>query len=363
MTPFKLKPPLGQKKIAELDSSRLPASLDTVSISVREWLRAFFWRLKENRIAILAATFCGISITPWIIHFSGIWPQGFLALLLGGVSGACLMALVLLTLQAVDRSIHTLDETEKILGFPVLIAIPRAAKLPAGDAEVLKRPNSPTAEEFRRWRLLLASSDQEQSQIILITSTRPSEGKSYCSANLAITLAHAGEPTLLLEADLRRPSLSTYFPAFQGPTLGEYLHSPSPQISIPEVLPHLSFLPGGQPQDSPADLLSSPATPALLQKLRQQFRWIIIDSPPLAPVSDTLILAQYTDDICFVVRRAMTSRVMLKRAMDTLRRIRVRPRLLILNDMPEARDTRVRGYYYASSAIAERAGEIQFPPK
>jgi|GEM_PF-5252112 len=347
------------------ESANLFTQRMTAKKHFSEWLNRVKWGVWERKtfllIACLGGTFTGLAMLGThdeieaIPYANQASTHALLFGLVGGLSGGCGAALLLSLIQLADRSIKTVDEAERILGIAVAATIPhqRNAK-PEKGIVALAEPTSTISEEFRRWRVLLSHPASTTGRVLLITSTCPHEGKSFCSINLAGTFARAGEKTLLIDADLRRPTLTHYLPSGSAVTLPDMLTGKTPMDSLLtancEVLPHLSFLRSGRVDDSPSDLFSSECTPQFLKSLRDEFSWIIIDSPPLTAVSDALILAQYVDEVCFILRRGQSPRVMIKRSLDTLRRIGVIPRALVLNDMPDARNPNTYAYYYATSA-------------
>ncbi len=156
---------------------------------------------------------------------------------------------------------------------------------------------------------------------LLITSTIPEEGKSTVSANLATILARRQQPKiLLLEGDLRRPSLSKQFGLGSLPGLSEWLHGePRPITHIYRLEgPNLWFLPAGRPPENPLELMQSGRLSELLNQLSAWFDWIIIDSPPILPLADTSVWARLADGILLVTREGTTKKRMLQRGLQAL---------------------------------------------
>jgi len=241
----------------------------TVKKNLSDWFDRIKWGLRERRtfllIACLAGTFAGLGM---LGAYAGLQSLPYVSLaseeallfaLVGGLSAFLGAAFLLSLIQLADRSIKTVDEAERILGLSVAVTIPhlRNAK-PEKGMVVLAEPTSPISEEFRRWRVLLSHPTHPSGRVLLITSTSPHEGKSFCSINLAGTFARAGEKTLLIDADLRRPTLTHYFPGNSAPTLHEILTGKIPfealTSSVSEASPHLSFLRAGRADASPSDL-------------------------------------------------------------------------------------------------------------
>jgi capsular exopolysaccharide synthesis family protein len=191
----------------------------------------------------------------------------------------------------------------------------------------LTAPESLGAEKFRflgvRLRQLQHSRPLKK---LLITSTIPEEGKSTVSANLATILARKQQPKiLLLDGDLRRPSLSKQFGLGKLPGLSEWLHGePRPIEHIYRLEgPNLWFLPAGRPPENPLELMQSGRLSRLMEQLAARFDWIIIDSPPVLPLADTSVWGRLADGILLVTREGTTKRRQLKAGLQALEESKV----------------------------------------
>ena len=202
--------------------------------------------------------------------------------------------------------------------FPTLpVTLPPDSKLVC-----LTAPESFGAEKFRflgvRLRQLQHSRPFKR---VLITSTIPEEGKSTVSANLAAILARKQQPKiLLLEGDLRRPSLGRQFGLGRIPGLSEWLKGERRPIEHIYRLegPNLWFLPAGHPPENPLELMQSGRLTELMQQLDAWFDWIIIDSPPILPLADTSVWARLAEGILLVTREGTTKKRMLQRGVQAL---------------------------------------------
>lgn len=178
------------------------------------------------------------------------------------------------------------------------------------------------AEKFRFLGVRLRQLRQARSlKRLLITSTVPEEGKTMISANLAISLAQRrSQKVLLLEGDLRRPTLSTRF-GFPGlPGLSESLKGggdPVPRLCYFEQA-GLWFMPAGLPPNNPLDLMQSPRLAEIMDQLTEWFDWILIDSPPVAPLADASVWMRLADGILMVVREGKTQKRQLQRGLQKL---------------------------------------------
>lgn len=178
--------------------------------------------------------------------------------------------------------------------------------------------NAPGIEEFRTLRSRLYSAREKMTlKKVLVTSALPKEGKSFTAANLAQVLARQhGRRVLLVDGDLRGPRLHMMLGTPSSPGLADYLLGESDEFSIMQRGPmeNLFFIPSGHEISDPADLIANGRLRILLQRIEPLFEWIIIDSPPAVPVSDSSVLAKVCDGVLMVVRSNATPVDMARRA-------------------------------------------------
>jgi capsular exopolysaccharide synthesis family protein len=210
------------------------------------------------------------------------------------------------------------------------------------------------AEKFRFLGVRLRQLRQTRSlQQLLITSTIPEEGKSMVSANLAITLAQRRQQKiLLLEGDLRRPSLSSRFGLPALPGLTEWLQSDLGPITSIYRLEEAGFwfLPAGKPADANLDLMHPERLSELMSQLTGWFDWIIIDSPPLVPLADASIWMRSADGVLLVVREGTTQKRQLQRGLKVVQRSKLLG--VVLNSCTSADH---RNYYQRYGRITPAA--------
>jgi capsular exopolysaccharide synthesis family protein len=249
-----------------------------------------------------------------------------------------------------DRTLRDMSSAERELGMPGLAAVPQSA-VRSGPDSLLTSPNCrpETAESFRSLRTSLALLGKGiTARTFLFTSANPGEGKSYCAANCAAALAQQGYRTLLIDADMRKPSLDEVFLASPNPAgLASHLSGIAPsggaKACNPTAIPNLFLFSAGLSSDShPAELLSSQAFSTLLAEALKWFHRIVIDTPPVNQVTDALLMAREVDSVALVVKAARTSRADARHAISKLSMAGARPVGFVLNGA--SRDALAGGY-------------------
>lgn len=255
---------------------------------------------------------------------------GFLVGLLLGIGLA--LAKVFL-----DRTIRTPESLTAVTGAPNLGRIPNDPKARTAPLVVGEESRSIRAEVFRQIRTNLQFVSAEQTaRVIVVTSSVPGEGKSSTATNLAITFARAGKRALLIEADLRRPRVADYLGLERAVGLTNILAG---QVRLGDVVQTwgsdgLEVLASGPIPPNPSELLGSTAMEALLAEARESFDIVIIDTPPLLPVTDAAIAAASADGAVIVARYGKTRYAEAERCAESLRAVDARILGTILNRAP-----------------------------
>ena len=280
------------------------------------------------------------------------------AVVLGLASGVGLAFLI----EGLDNTVRTTEQAQLISGVPSLGMIPLGSKsaregpnpkrlVIAASKEAVElvtqvRPQSQMAESYRALRTsLLLSHLGAPPKVIMVTSALPQEGKTTTSINTAVVLAQKGVRVLLIDADLRRPSIHK--------TLGMGPHSGlsnvltgsrtlEDAITRTTILPNLFVLPAGTPPPNPAELLASANMRDVLNQLREQYDHIVIDTPPSLSVTDAVVLSPRADAVVLVIRSGQTTKQALRRSRDTLMQVNAKVVGVLLN----AVDLTSPDYYY-----------------
>jgi capsular exopolysaccharide synthesis family protein len=253
-------------------------------------------------------------------------PHGPRKIVFAAVGGFCgfLAGLALLTgLELGDRKVRGPAAAARATAAPLLATLPPIEH--SGDGMLLTAdPGSAGAEAFRRLRAVLAPPPgSSTARTVLFASAKAGEGKSFCALNYATSLAMQGHRTLLLDADLRRPGLSSQHLAGAGEDsgLGGYLAGKidPADACFSTALPNLYMLSSGPVRADAAELLAGTRFPALLEDAYRWFDRVVIDSSPVLAVSDLLAITRYADRTCLVVREGGGDRRELRRAAELIR--------------------------------------------
>jgi polysaccharide biosynthesis transport protein len=252
--------------------------------------------------------------------------------LLGGIALA-------IARDHLDDSIGSKEEVEDITKVPTLGLIPKGAKGSAAiDLISVTKPTSPAAEAYRSLRTSVKFLGLESSvKTILVTSAGASEGKTVTAANLAAVLSQRGDRVLLVGGDLRRPRVHQLFGAPQTPGLTTVLLGDAPPgaaIYAVEEVPRLHVMAPGSIPPNPAELLDASRTRLLFSTLADNYDTVIIDAPPLLPVTDSQILTSVADGVLLVVAYRETSRRGLARAVELLGQVDAKIVGSVLNLVP-----------------------------
>ena len=286
--------------------------------------------------------------------------------LCGGWFLGCCGALLTDTLDNKVNTAHELEELfkESPLGVLPLLDLSSTRNGSARRVLALHEPRSTYVEAMRsiRTALLLSRTDAPP-KVLLITSGIAGEGKSLCAINLATILAQTGRRTLLIDTDLRRGTLRRKFGLPEGPGLSDLLagQQATPPIQPVPGIENLDVLIAGRTPPNPSDLLQSDATRTWLQVFRSQYDFIVLDSAPVLPVSDSVELNTLTDATLLLVRPRVTERPQVQRSYQILRQGGKHYVGLVLNGL-SVHDSSYYGYYgYRKNAYpySEKNGHVK----
>jgi capsular exopolysaccharide synthesis family protein len=295
--------------------------------SNRDMLSLFINRAKETSAASDLQSTIARIVDPAAPPEHAIKPKKTQVVLIALVLALMVGALLALLIEQLDRTLKTTDDVERKLGAPLLTTLPLLNATDATRAHsshlFTDQPNSVFSEAIRSARsgVLLSSIDAPQ-RVILVTSTLPGEGKSTFAVNLA--MAHAKtQRTLLIDADMRRPSLAKAFdlpPAGKG--LSNLVAGTATEADCLLTMEgsELLVMTAGTLPPNPLELLSSQRFAQTLEQLKARFDVIIIDSPPVELVSDALMISVHTTGVIYVAKAFDTPTPLIKKGLERLRR-------------------------------------------
>lgn len=230
---------------------------------------------------------------------------------------------------------------------------------PSSRLVFFKEPDSLAAEKFRFLGVRLRQIQQNRPlKKVLVTSTIPEEGKSFVSANLAGVLARRKQKVLLIEGDLRRPSLGVQFGLGRLAGLGEWLRGNHRNVSNIYRLegPDFWFMPAGDPPENPLELMQSGSLSRLMAHFCTIFDWIIVDSPPLLPLADTTVWSRITDGTLLVARAGKTEKSALQSGLEHIKKSDLLG--VVLNGCT---DSHGKSYYHSYLTLGTDRSEQQLP--
>lgn len=288
--------------------------------------------LKELRFTTNVGRFEATEISPTVVAQVGpsLYKTMLMYLFLGGAGGLGLAYIA----NLLDKSFHTPEEIRAQLGVPVMGHIPKInlgvlvkenPELEDGQFEpgliTHYLPRSFHAEAFRGLRTALTfSMHSEDQKVIQLTSPNKSDGKSTVIANLAVSLANSGKKVLLIDADMRRPRQHKIFGYGKVEGLSELLsRSTEPSdLVLSTSVDSLHLLPAGNVPANPAELLSTVRFSEMLFLFRDQYDYVLVDTPPLLSVTDPSIVSAYVDGICLVINLTKHARTEALRSREIL---------------------------------------------
>lgn len=279
-----------------------------------------------------------------------ISPRRTLTLAVGFVLGAALGLVIALLRQVLDSTVRQPQLLRELTDdAPVLGVIPFETSAKKAPLIVYKNSRSIRAEAFRHLRTSLQFLDVEAPvRVVVVTSSVSGEGKSTTATNLAISFADSGSKVLLIEADLRRPRVGDYLGMEPSVGLSNVLAG---QVPVDDVLQpwggsSLTVLVSGSIPPNPSELLGSSRMVQLLDTLKKQFEIIILDTPPLLPVTDAAVVVAHADGAVLVVRHGKATRAQITTAVRTLTAVDARLLGTVMNMTPKRGEDGYGSYGY-----------------
>lgn len=364
-----------QTELAGLFSARQIADAQT---QIRA-LEAKQDSLRANYASLLANTMQGAVnslsiIEPAILPQRPIGPDILMTVLTAAAVGLSLGVGAAYLLEYLDDTVKTPEDVERATELTTLTGIAehkRETDKPIGLITVAQA-RSPVSESYRSLRTAVQFSSVDRPlRTMIVTSPNPGEGKSVTSANLAVVLAQGGNRVLLIDADLRRPTQHTLFnkpsgygltnllldmpPTFNSSRLGD-MYSQLSRAVLTTPISGLYLMTSGELPPNPAELVGSDRMKTIIKALSTRFDFIIIDTPPVLPVTDAVVLSARVDSVLLVSRVGSTRYSQLKHAANRLREVNANVVGVVLNRL-SVRSSEYYLYYksyYGSSESKSR---------
>tara|TARA_Y100001970_G_scaffold293438_1_gene440215 strand:- start:21677 stop:23812 length:2136 start_codon:yes stop_codon:yes gene_type:complete len=327
-------------------------------------------KLEEARINEASQVGKVRVIDPAKSDIDPIKPNKKLNLFIGLILGIFFSSLVVIIFELLDYTVTNLDDIDR-RGLSILALIPmidspkknnkkskRYQKKLNASEKIQRRiithedPKSPVSEAYRSLRTSLMyshSQSKDDSNVILISSPGPGEGKTTTIVNLAITFANLGKKTILIDGDLRKPVIHKIFSVEKESGITKYLSGIEKnykKIINQSEIENLSFMTSGIVPPNPSEILASEKMKQLVSKLRSDYDIILIDSPPLLAVTDTFIAMDYASQFILVVRAGKTEKGGLDRAIDQINQTETPFKGVVMNAV-DGSTTYGKGYYYS----------------
>ncbi len=274
-----------------------------------------------------------------------ISPKSKLNYLIALMLGILLPSVFIMLKDLLNTKIVNAEEVENLSGFPILGRV--FHNFHRSKQVVNDHPNSSVSESFRAVRTNFQFfSEGGKRQVLLITSTSSGEGKTFCSINIASVFALNGHRTVLLEFDLRRPKIHQEFGSSNIIGISTFLIDKAnlEDIIVPTHIEDLDLISAGPAAPNPAELIGSERTAELIDKLKEMYDYIIIDSAPAGILAETQMLMKHADLNIFVARIDKTQREAFKNALKSFVTNKFTNISILINDLNVKRDSFKYGY-------------------
>lgn len=337
--------------------------LERESDANRAVYEAYLNRLKETteqgKIQEPDSYLISSAVPPAVPTYPRRLPLLFLGTLLGGIAGVALA----LFRELFERRLHSIEEVEEMTGLRVLALVPylRYSRLFKPENYVLRRPRSLFSESLRTARAAITlSHGGGESKVVLVTSSIPGEGKTAFCLSLARSLAADHHKVLLIDSDLRRPSVAKALGARSGNHLAELVAGTADLHQVVQVDPKSGahYIIAVDDGSHPQDLLNSDRMGMLIEGARLEYDIVIIDAPPILMVADAAIVARWADHCLFLLRWGSTARDHVTHALRRLELYKVAVAGIVMSHVNTRRHAQYAAGegYYGSDARLKRPG-------
>ncbi|MCC7161384.1 MAG: polysaccharide biosynthesis tyrosine autokinase [Anaerolineae bacterium] len=328
----------------------LTEQLEKVEARVEKWQQSY-----ADLSALITRQDSGSYLSilaPAQLPSKPISPNVQLYLIIAAMLGLIISGAIIFAIEYLDETVKDANDAQTQLNVPTLGTITRIQdiKRPADQVVTITQPRSPISEAYRVLRTNLRFSGIENPNgALLVTSSGPGEGKSTTAANLATTIAQSGKRVILLDCDLRRPSLQNLFNVSNDVGLTDLFLDDAPELDRvlkPTAIPGLRLLTTGTIPPNPSEILDSKRMTDILSALRSQSDMVVIDSSPALLVADASILGSRCSGAILVVDSGKTRIDVARRALNTLKQANVKVLGTVINKLSTRRTAGYNYHYY-----------------
>ena len=331
-----------KEKLAEARKSALDLQGNSIQFNIlkrevdtnQQFYDGLLQRLREIGVASGVGSNNIAVVDPALVPRAPFSPNLGRTLLVATVIGLLVSIGLAFLLELLDDRIHTPEEMERVTQLPVFGAVPLARDQRGLEGrrdlslEAFNNMRSDVSEAYRSVRTALQFSTAEGApKVLMITSTGAGEGKSTTSLNLAINFAQIGRNVLLIDADLRNPSLHKFLKVDQGRGLTNYLSGDLPALAAvrPTSIPNLFLMASGPMPPNPVELLSGQKFRRMLTEMQGRFAQIVVDCPPVLGLADAVVLGNQIGNVLYVVAAADSRKDFVRTALNRMSQAGVKP--------------------------------------
>ncbi len=318
--------------------------------NIKETLYTYLLQKRAETAILLASTTADNRvIDPARTFFKPLKPVKSLSYSIALILGLVIPGMIIYARDLFNDKIGDRYDLERLTTIPMLGMIGLSASKTS--LVVTEKPNSHISEAFRSIRTNLQYFNPNKKQnVIMITSSISSEGKSFCSVNLAVMLAVSGRKTILVGCDLRKPKITVGFDFTSETGLSNYLIGIANEKEVIQssgAIPNLDVILSGPKPPNPSELIISPKMDQLFEYLKLHYDNIVLDTPPIGLITDAMVLSKYSDVNVYVVRQSVTRRHHLNFINKLYNEGKIKNICIILNAMKAGNRSYGYGYEYA----------------
>ena len=355
-----------QNKIEALDTAINASTTDDDSASVAQrsllvgQQALFTQRIQQIQVDAALSGGGAQVVRPATEPIDPVEPTPVRTAALALVIGLLLGLAAALAVDHLDDAITSPDDLDRLeTPPPVLAMVPVQARTDHGPVAV-SNPTAPVVEAFRTLRTNVNFFGVERAvRVIEVTSSLAGEGKTTTASNLAVVLAQAGNEVVLVDADLRNPAVAALFgltgrSGLTDALMGEALHT-----TFQEAIAHLTIITAGPPPPNPSEILSGDRLAKLFDELRTRFDYVIVDSAPVLPVSDSVALSRHVDGVLVVVECGRVSVGQLRQTLTSLSQVAAPVLGIVLNQVSGKAAGYGTAYEYRSRGSRTLRADLQ----